>query len=187
MTKEGAFIKTEYLLNREVEHVLAALMPANRLVCKVSLHTGLRVSDVLTLRTEQLKPSFWVVEAKTGKKKRVGLPADLLAQLLAQAGDPWVFPGCRDASKHRTRQAVWRDLKRAATAFRLVQNIGTHSMRKVYAVRLLEKYGDIARVSRALNHSNFGVTMVYAMADKLLEQRLAKHRSQRKKTARRRA
>ena len=57
---------TEYLLNREVEHVLAALTPSNRLVVRVSLHTGLRVSDVLALRTEQLKPSFWVKESKTG-------------------------------------------------------------------------------------------------------------------------
>ncbi|MEG1578560.1 MAG: tyrosine-type recombinase/integrase, partial [Oscillospiraceae bacterium] len=63
---------------------------------------------------------------------------------------------------------VWADVKRAAKAFRLPQNIAPHSFRKVYAVELLEKYGDIERVKRALNHSSVEVTMIYAMSDKLL-------------------
>lgn len=32
------------------------------------------------------------------------------------------------------------------------QNVGPHSFRKIYAVDLMEKYGDIERVQRALNH-----------------------------------
>ena len=89
------FLTTEYLLNREVEQVLGCLTDANRLVLQVCLHTGLRVGDVLALRTEQLKPRF--------------------------------------------------------------------------AVDLLEKYGDIERVQRALNHSSPSVTLIYAMADKRLQ------------------
>lgn len=165
---------TEYLLNREVEHVLAALTPSNRLVIRVSLHTGLRVSDVLGLRTEQLKPSFWVKESKTGKAKRVGLPAELLADIRKQAGKVWAFPG-RSGDKPRTRQAVWKDVKRAAKMFRLPQNVGPHSFRKVYAVRLRERYGDLKKVQAALNHDNYAVTAVYAMADVLLEERRSHH------------
>lgn len=158
---------TEYLLNREVGHVLAALTPANRLVCEVMLHTGLRVGDVLSLRTQALGPRMWVTESKTGKRKQVGLPGDLLRRVKAQAGEVWAFPG-RSGKGHRTRQAVWADVKRAAKAFRLPQNAGTHSMRKVYAVDLLERYGDIERVRRALNHDRLTTTLIYAMADKLL-------------------
>ena len=44
-----------------------------------------------------------------------------------------------------------------------------HSARKVYAVQLLEEYGDIQRVRRALNHSSEAVTLIYAMADKNLK------------------
>lgn len=163
---------TEYLLEREVEHVLAALTPSNRLVCRVCLHTGLRLSDVLELRTEQLAPVFWVRESKTGKRKRVGLPGPLLAALRREAGREWVFEGRNDPRKHRTRQAVWADVKRAAKAFRLPQNVGPHSFRKVYAVELRRKYGDVKRVQRALNHGSRTVTMIYAMADKLLADKL---------------
>ncbi len=158
---------TEYLLHREVGHVLAALTPKNRLVCEVMLHTGLRVGDVLALRTQQLAGHMWVTESKTGKRKQVGLPGDLLRRIQAQAGQVWAFPG-RDPRKHHTRQAVWADVKRAAKAFRLPQNAGTHSMRKVYAVELMSRYGDIQRVRRALNHDRLTTTLIYAMADKLL-------------------
>lgn len=164
---ERSIMTTAYLLEREVGHVLAALTPANRLVCRVCLHTGLRVGDVLALRTEQLAPRFWVVERKTGKRRQVGLPAGLLADVRAQAGEVWAFPG-RDPAKPRTRQAVWADVKRAAKAFRLPQNVAPHSFRKVYAVDLMRKYGDLDRVRRALNHGSCATTMIYAMADRLL-------------------
>lgn len=160
-------MKTAYLLDREVGHVLAALTPSNRLVCRVCLHTGLRVGDVLALRTRQLAPRFWVTERKTRKRRQVGLPAGLLADIRAQAGEIWAFPG-RDPRRPRTRQAVWADVKRAAKAFRLPQNVAPHSFRKVYAVDLLRKYGDLDRVRRALNHGSCETTMIYAMADRLL-------------------
>lgn len=169
-------LTTEYLLNREVDGVLANLMPGNALVMRVALHTGLRVGDVLGLKTAQLASRFWVTESKTGKRRQIGLPEPLLSDIKNQAGDVWAFPGDKPG-KARTRQAVWKDVKRSAAAMRLPQNVGTHSARKVYAVELLKKYGDIERVRRALNHSSYAVTMVYAMADKQLESKTRRRRS----------
>lgn len=162
-------MKTEYLLEREVERVLDLLTDENRLVMRVLLHTGLRISDALALKPEQLKPNFWITEQKTGKRRQIGLPEPLLSDLRAAAGKYWVFPGA-DPRKHRSRQAVWKDVKRAAAALRLTANAAPHSARKVYAVELLEKYGDLERVQRALNHGSVEVTLIYAMADKLLYQ-----------------
>lgn len=168
-------MRTEYLLQREVDLVLSALTDTNRLVMRTALQTGLRVGDVLALTPGQLKPHFWVTEQKTGKKRQVGLPEPLLSDLKNHAGQWWVFPG-RNPRKHHTRQAVWKDVKRAADAFRLPQNVGPHSARKVYAVELLHKYGDIDRVRRALNHGSETVTLIYAMAD---QQLAAKYRRRR--------
>ena len=159
---------TEYLLQREVDNVLSVLTPGNALVMRVALHTGLRVSDVLNLRSEQLASKFWITEGKTGKRKQVGLPQPLLSDLKNNAGIYWVFEGT-NPKKHRTRQAVWKDVKRAAAAFRIKQNVAPHSARKIFAVDLLNKYGDIEKVRRALNHSSIAVTMIYAMADRQLE------------------
>lgn len=156
---------SEYLLNKEMEHVFAALMPENRLVCRTCVATGLRVSDVLALRTEQLSSRFWVIEQKTKKKRRVDLKRELLEQLKEQAGETWVFPHRTNPAKHRTRQTVWADIKRASKAFRLPQNVAVHSLRKVYAHELLQRSkGDLSKVQKALNHSDAATTMIYVMA-----------------------
>lgn len=176
-------MRTEYLLEREVDQVLSALTPENRLVMRVCLHTGLRVSDVLALKPDKLKAHFWVTEQKTGKARQIGLPDPLLTDLKKNAGRDWVFPG-RDPRKHRTRQAVWKDVKRAARAFRIPQNVGPHSARKIYAVELMRKYGDIEKVKRALNHGSETVTMIYALADMQLS---AIHKRRRSSTGRRRS
>lgn len=168
---------TEYLYQQEVDRVLSALMPQNQLIVRVMLHTGMRLSDVLAMRTDNLAMTGWYTEIKTGKKRRYGLPKPLYEAIKAQAGPEWAFPG-RKIHEPKTRQAVWKDIKRAAKAFRLPQNVGAHSMRKVYAVRLMKRYGDIERVRKNLNHTSSSVTVIYAMADTLMER---KKRQERKK------
>ena len=71
-------------------------------------------------------------------------------------------------------------MKRAARAFRLRRNVGPHTARKIYAVQLMQKYGDIEKVRKALNHDNEFVTLIYAMADKHAELRKKSSRSRKK-------
>ncbi len=165
--------RAEHILGQQLQLVLASLNPANRLVCEVMLHTGLRVGDALALRTDKVRGAsrFWITEAKTGKAKLVGLPQPLRKRLLEQAGSVWVFESGRDTKNHRTRQAVWADIKRAEKAFRLRQNCGTHSMRKDYAQDMLRRFGSVEKVRRALNHSSETVTRLYIMADAIAQRR----------------
>ena len=166
---------TEYLLRREMEHVFAGLTPANRLGCRVCAQKGLRVCDVLELRTEQLRPQMWVTERKTKKRKRVNLPKLLYEELRRNAGRVWVFTSPKDWRKHRTRQAVWMDVKRAARAFRLPQNVGVHSLRKRYAVEQVEQgRGNFVRVQKLLNHADLATTMVYALSYELYKRKYGK-------------
>ncbi len=163
-------MKTSYLLDEQLDLVLAALTPANRLVAQVMLHTGLRVGDVVSLRADQVKGRFTVREQKTGKSRRVSIPPWLVDALRAHScGTEWAFPSPKDSTKHRTRQAVWADIKRAQRAFRLPVNAGSHSLRKVYAVDLMHRYGDLRKVQQALNHDNEAVTLLYALADQLVK------------------
>ena len=106
----------------------------------------------------------------------MGLPEPLLSDLRNHAGEYWVFPG-RNPRKHHTRQAVWKDVKRAAAAFRIPQNVAPHSFRKVYAVELMKKYGDIEKVRRALNHNSESVTLIYALADQQLQAKYRRRRA----------
>lgn len=160
-------MRSQWICGEELGHVLAALTLPNRLVCEVCLATGLRVGDVLALKTAQLRNRFTIKEQKTGKSRLVYIPGALLERLLRQAGRVWVFEGRTDPKKHRTRQAVFKDLRRAAKAFRISAHVSPHSLRKVYAVAYFERTRSLEKVKKLLNHSSEAVTMIYAMADRI--------------------
>ena len=148
-----------------MECVLRLMTPQNALACRISLATGLRISDVLNIKTEQLrKDSFTVCESKTGKRRRVTLPRSLRAAALSYSGKVYAFPHRLDELRPRTRQAVWRDVNRAAKALRLGGCVAPHSCRKSFAVRKYAACGDMRKVKQLLNHSSEAVTYLYALA-----------------------
>ena len=158
-------MRAEWAPKETLELLLTAMMPANRLAIRASMATGLRIGDVLAFKTAQVRQQRWTVkEQKTGKLRRVYLPAKLCEDILAQ--------GRSDAKKHRTRDAVYKDLRRVATLYRvdgkkLVEHISPHSARKVYAVEAYQKTGSLRKVQELLNHEDEAVTMLYALADVL--------------------
>jgi integrase len=166
-------MRSEYLSPEEIWCISQLLTTPNATAVKVLLHTGLRVGDVLTMKKSDVKRQFWITEQKTGKRRRVNLPDSLIAEIMAQTeeGNPWAFPG-RKPGTHRTRQALWWDLKRAAKAFRIPANATPHSLRKSFAVNKLAKSGDLETVRRSLGHSDSFVTMIYAMADAMRENKV---------------
>ena len=166
---------TDWIDPVELRHLLAALMPENRLALEISLATGMRIGDVLNLRTEAVRAAtsgrLGIRELKTGKNRRIYLPTELRDRCLRYAGKLFVFEHRHSPDRSRTRQAVWKDLKRVARAFRCRANVAPHSARKAYAV---EKYqqGDGKRLKELLGHSSEAVTMLYALADELTRRKL---------------
>lgn len=56
---------------------------------------------------------------------------------------------------------------------KLVENVGPHSARKIFAVDLYHRTGDLETVRKALNHSDQAVSMIYAFADQLTTRQLS--------------
>lgn len=161
-------MRTSWISDDNFTLILRLLTPANRLAIEMMLRYGMRIGDVLSTRTIDVKKGDWTYkEEKTGKTRRIRCHGDFALRLLEQAGRIYVFEGRSDYRKHRTRQAVYKDIKRAAKALRLDCNAGTHSARKNYAVNQYRVTGDIRKVQRLLNHSDETITMIYALADKL--------------------
>lgn len=162
--------RTTYATATQMGHILAALMPENRTIVRACMATGLRVSDVLELRTADLRRRQTVREKKTGKTRRVQWPAQVYEEMERGAGRLWVFESRTDPKKHRTRQAVWKDIKRAEAVFKRSkelsrkQNLGTHTARKVAAVTAYHK-GGLKAAQKLLNHSDPLITRLYALAD----------------------
>ena len=171
-------MRTEWVSPDIFSMLLAALMPENRLALLVSMATGLRISDVLSLRSERVASALrgncrlTVKEQKTGKSRRVYIPARLLSTMVRQSGRYYVFEHRTDPLKHRNRTTVYKDLRRVAKMYRvdgskLKGTISPHTARKIYAVEAMRKYGRIDKVQSLLNHSSEAVTMLYAMADQM--------------------
>lgn len=67
LSKGAVYTRTTYADRAQMAHILAALMPENRVIVQLCMATGLRVSDVLELRTADLKRRQTIRERKTGK------------------------------------------------------------------------------------------------------------------------
>jgi integrase len=150
-------------------HILASLSPENRLACEISLATGLRINDVLALTPQKVrKQRFTIREEKTGKTRLIRLPKELVNRALACSGQHYVFEGRLNGRTHRTRQAVFKDLKKSAKNFGVKENLTPHSLRKVFAVdEFVRSGGNLKRVQKLLNHDSEAVTMLYALANQV--------------------
>lgn len=161
-------MRTDWVCHDKFALILALLMPENALAVEMSARYGMRIGDVLKTKTSEVLKGDWTyTEEKTGKKRRVRCGGEFRQRLLANAGDFYVFEHRYDCTKHRTRQAVYKDIKRASKALRLDENVGTHTARKVYAVDRFRVSGSLSQVQRLLNHASEAVTMIYALADKI--------------------
>lgn len=160
--------RSKWLPRADMEHLLAFLTRPNREALRLSMDYGMRIDDVLRLPTYSARKGYWSFkEEKTGKRRIVRLSSAHCAECLSIAGKIYVFEHRLDAHRHRTRQAVYKDLKRVARFFK-ADDVSPHTCRKIYSV---EKYkasgGNMKKVQRLLNHSEEAVTLLYALADKL--------------------
>lgn len=180
----GGVVRAEWVQPDSFNLILTALMPENRLALLVSEATGLRIGDVLKLRPSDLRSQRpFIKEQKTGKTRRVYLPTALWREMQQIAGQFYVFEGRTDSRKHRTRQAVYKDLRRVAALYRLdgrkiEAHLSPHSARKIFAVEVAKSRG-VAGVQKEFKHVSEAVAMVYAMADVLTEKN---HPQRRQKT-----
>ena len=167
-------------IDKETKKVIdRLLLEPNRLAINLSYATGLRISDILSIEQKNFKQNMTVTESKTGKKKRIRIPNELYKELEryrfnSAGGKKFLFPHRLDNNKHRTRQTVWWDIKRAGKAIRCRENITPHSLRKMYAVSLLERGYSISEIQEKLNHSSMACTMYYVFSE-ILERKKIKN------------
>lgn len=169
-------MRADWASDVQIALVLAAMRPENALAIEVSDATGLRIDDVLSLRTDKILRTArpYVTDRKTGKSHQIYIPADLRRRMLAQAGKVFIWPGrLRPHERHRTRDAVYKDMERAVEVFRRSgkiepdRHISPHTARKRAGVRAYSR-GGIDAVAKLLQHrSEAAYTAIYAYADHL--------------------
>ena len=160
-------MRAEYAEPELLRFLMAAMQPENALALEVSLETGLRIDDVLSLRSADLSGrTLTVVEKKTGKPAKKVIKPALADRLRRNAAGERLFPSLR--AEHRARSTVYVDLKKAAKRYGVRVHMSPHSARKAYAVQVYRENG-LSATQRALNHDNAGTTLIYALSDVLTE------------------
>ena len=140
----------------------------------IGLETGLRISDILRLEVSGFRQSMRIVEQKTGKERRIKFSSRLykdiqrhIASNHLKAGDFLVFRDGNHKSTSLSRVQAYKTMKCAAVQCG-VENIGTHSLRKTFAVNHFKKHRDMAALQKILNHKYITTTMLYVFNTKNL-------------------
>ena len=159
-------MKADFIEREYFELLLDVMREENALAVRVSLATGLRIGDVLALKPSNIGAdgAISTICAKTGKPFNGKIPEKLAHRLLTGASEKWLFPSPQNREAHRTRQAVWSDIKKSARKCGISANITPHSARKVYAVETFHKKG-LNDVQERLGHDRVETSLIYAFAD----------------------
>ncbi len=170
--KEVEAIKDPNEISRMKKIMLAEKDYLYALLFTYGVNTGLRISDILALRFEDIlderkrvKSSFEVVEQKTGKKRKIVINDSVREMIdlflkLTDRRTGYIFSRS-NGEKPITREAVWHALNKYASEAGLKGQIGTHTLRKTFGYQLYKKGIDITRIQYLLNHSSPKVTLHY--------------------------
>lgn len=139
--------------------------PRDYVMFMTGIYSGLRISDILTLRVRDVKnrDHISIREKKTGKERRFKINADLRRILRDYIdGKPdyeYLFKSPR-GNKPITRQQAYNILSEAGEKFG-VESVGTHTLRKTFGFHMYQGTKDAAMIMDILNHSSIQHTLRY--------------------------
>ncbi len=181
------------LTETDVENLLAApalegpLGLRDRAMLEVLYASGLRVSELVTLKVPQVSRDMGIVRVlgKGSKERLVPLGEEALAwierylrearpQLLGARVSDVLFVTTRAAAM--TRQAFWYSIKRYALQAGLNKPVSPHTLRHAFATHLLNHGADLRVVQLLLGHSDISTTQIYThVAQQRMKQLHARH------------
>lgn len=146
----------------------------DRAILEVMYATGIRISELVNLKLEELHLSMKLIQTiGKGDKERI-LPIGeqgikwveyyleysrpKLERKAAQSS-PYVFLNIRGTQL--SRQGVWKKIKKMVQQAGIQQNVTPHTLRHSFATHLLENGADLRVVQELLGHSDISTTQIY--------------------------
>jgi integrase len=131
----------------------------------LGIGTGLRISDILQLRKQDLLDTHIITrEKKTGKLKRLRITPSIRKELNEYLkdleDDEYVVKSRQGFNRPIDRSRAYTILKSAASHCN-IKEIGTHTLRKTFGYHFYKQTGDIAMLMKLFNHSDEQITLRY--------------------------
>lgn len=172
--KKGQAVKT--LKKSDVKKIISYLEKEEEMVVilgvvKFCLNTGLRISDILLLKFENIENTA-LKEKKTKKTKNIIYNSSCkeitkkLAEYYKKKYIPnfnsgYLFKSSINPNKPISYQGVNYHIAKLRKKLKINYPMNTHSFRKTWARTVYYKYNDLVLVMKLLNHSNPKVTLRY--------------------------
>ena len=177
--------KLPVVLSRDEAARLIAAAPnlKSQTALSVAYGTGLRVSEVISLKVTDVdsKRMTLRVEQGKGRKDRYAMLSPVLLERLrawwrlahAQGKmlpNGWLFPGL-DPMDPRTARQLNRAINIAAETAKIDKRVSMHTLRHSFATHLLEQKVDIRVIQVMLGHKKLETTSIYThVATELLRE-----------------
>ncbi|PKM50369.1 MAG: site-specific integrase [Firmicutes bacterium HGW-Firmicutes-7] len=138
----------------------------NYIMFSMGVHTGLRISDILTFKIGDVlnRDKVIIKEKKTQKPKEFSLNKRLQKDIKEYAAGKYnaeyLIKSRTGFNSPITRNQAYQIIQNVSKEFK-IENVGTHTLRKTFAYHYYMKTKDIAELQTILNHANQADTLMY--------------------------
>jgi site-specific recombinase XerD len=140
---------------------------SHRLLLMIAYSSGLRVSEVVQLKREDIDISRKMITVRSGKgrKDRCTLLADsvigtLKLHYMNDNSSTWIFPGMKQDT-HLSIRSAQRIFENALKRTDVKIDASIHTLRHAFATHLLENGTDIRYIQELLGHASIKTTSRY--------------------------
>jgi len=167
--------EVELLLSQNADNT--PLKIRNRAMFELAYATGLRVSELITLKVSDLHLTMGFLQCfGKGSKERIVPIGDVAikamerylqqarGQLARQGNEQVLF--LNHHGKPLSRQGFWKILKGSVRDAGITKKITPHTLRHSFATHLLENGADLRIVQEMLGHSDISTTQIYTHVSK---------------------
>lgn len=130
------------------------------LICKVIANTGVRVSELISLKTNDIQKGYTDIVGKGGKSRRIYFPQALLEEIKEDCGNIYLVENRfgKQISISGVRQLLISTSKKTGIPKEVMH---PHSFRHFFAKQFLKNKNDISLLGDLLGHSNISTTAIY--------------------------
>ena len=149
----------------------------DRAILETLYATGLRISEIATLKLEDLHldVGFLRCFGKGGKERIVPLGREAIRAIRRylersrpklSRGKEKNFLFLSRLGRKLSRQSLWKVVQKSARAARIQKRITPHTLRHSFASHMLERGADLRVVQEMLGHADISTTQLYTHVDR---------------------
>lgn len=167
-------------INKIKGNLLKQKNPRNLLLFVLGINTGLRISDILPLKLEQVKDEkgdpknyIYLTEKKTHKQRKIVLNNEVKKALQIYFNkseqydlDTHLFTSEKsNRNKPISKVRAWQLVNEWCRKVGMIERVGTHTLRKTLGYQMRKRGIAIEVIQKVLGHSSVKTTSTYIGID----------------------